>query len=197
MAANNGKGLDCDYPIMANRLNDNGYEISVRGRHDFNWYADGFTPRNISNWMSGPGPSGGDIAADAIPDTPLHTPEKVALGAHSFTANVSAWLRSVPGLQLPVEDRPKWTVSGTNTPRHSLGDWAWADGCIQWLQDWRNLTAAERLTRPFLLSCGFIKPHPPFETNTYWIKNGVDESKLALPAAWPSYNATHPVNRCV
>ena len=51
MATNCGKGLDCDYPTLANRLNDGGYEVTVKGRRDYNWYGNSFSPRNIRNWM--------------------------------------------------------------------------------------------------------------------------------------------------
>ena len=47
------------------------------------------------------------------------------------------------------------------------------------------------VTRPFLLSCGFITPHPPFHTNQFYLQS-VDESKLTLPT-WENYSDLHPV----
>lgn len=186
MAANNGKGLDCDYPILANRMNSAGYEISVQARHDFNWYGDGFTPRNISNWMETAGPH---LASRVSVDEPQHADEKVQ--AHSYTANVSAWLRSVPGLQLPVEDRPTAHVADNRDSRRHSADWKWADGCASWLHRWANYTTMWGVTRPFLLSCGFITPHPPFATNRLYLES-VDDSKLSLPI-WENYSEMHPV----
>ena len=186
MASNNGKGLDCDYPILANRMNDAGYEVSVQARHDFNWYGDAFTPRNISNWMDGAGPRSSDLLSV---DEPQHTEEKML--AHSYTANVSAWLRSVPGLQLPVEDRPSARACDDRDPRRHSADWKWADGCAQWLHEWSNFTLGWHLTRPFLLSCGFITPHPPFSSNSFYLGK-VDESKLTMPT-WENYSDMHPV----
>ena len=45
---NNGKGLDIDYPIDANRLNTTGYDMWFIGRRDFNEFGDHFQPQDMN-----------------------------------------------------------------------------------------------------------------------------------------------------
>ncbi|XP_065192047.1 arylsulfatase K-like [Sycon ciliatum] len=107
-------------------------------------------------------------------------------GHHSLSANLSTWVRPVPGFAIPSEDRPFPSVHDSQTVRFHGGDWANADKCIEWLKGRQNNTT------PFMLSCGFGCPHPGYSTSQYWLTTGVNKTRITLPQ-WKAESEMHPV----
>mmetsp|Transcript_5328 Transcript_5328/g.5803 ORF Transcript_5328/g.5803 Transcript_5328/m.5803 type:complete len:542 (+) Transcript_5328:23-1648(+) len=173
-AYNNGRGLSVQYPIAMDRVYANGYDIGILGRRDFNFFGDSFNP-----------------AHSMFANIPSMMSEEDIL-THSLSANLSAWLRAVPDLNLPWEWTVKPTVlpnSANKTDVHTI-DWKRAEQCSQFLQD----RAKNGSDTPFFVSCGFICPHPVYKTSQYWYEKGVDASKITLPV-WGPLEEMHPVQR--
>jgi len=143
--------LDVAYPIAFDRLWEQGYDEFFIGRRDFNQYGDSFQPKH------------------ALEAPLLH---------HSLTANLSAWLRAVPGLDIPNEIRPSPHVSEDNKTRVHEVDWKRAESAADWL----HKRAASGSDKPFALSVGLIIPHPVYTTSRYWYDQGVNASRVSLPA---------------
>lgn len=113
-------------------------------------------------------------------------------GSHSLSANLSSWTRAVPDFAIPSEGRPKASISDSEEVRVHNGDWEKSDECVRWLQDrQQNKSASDK---PFMLSCGFIIPHPGYHTSKYWYNKGVNHSAITIPT-WLPEDQMHPVQR--
>lgn len=146
-AWSNGHGLSKDYPIIMQKVAENGYDTNFIGRHDF------------------------------------------LSGSHSLSANLSSWTRAVPKFAIPSEGRPRAEIKDSEEMRVHSGDWQHSDECVKWLKDRLDSPAA---SKPFMLSCGFICPHPQYSTSKYWYEKGVNHSAITIPV-WAEENDMHPV----
>lgn len=113
-------------------------------------------------------------------------------GSHSLSANLSSWTRAVPDFAIPSEGRPKASISDSEEVRVHNGDWEKSDECVRWLHDRQQNKSASG--NPFMLSCGFVIPHPGYHTSKYWYNKGVNHSAITIPT-WLPEDQMHPVQR--
>lgn len=110
-------------------------------------------------------------------------------GHHTLSANLTSWTRAVPKFAIPQDSRPKSEVKNSEEIRIHSRDWQHSDECVKWLKDRMNSSAA---STPFMLSCGFSCPHPPYVTSKYWYEKGVNHDAISMPM-WTPESEMHPV----
>lgn len=113
--------------------------------------------------------------------------------SHSLSAKLSSWTQAVPKFAIPSEEWPYANVTDEPSLRIHATDWERSDECVnvKWLSDRLNSSSA---SIPFMLSCGFSCPHPPYMTSKYWFENGVSQDAIKMPV-WIDEDKMHPVQR--